>query len=130
MMCPPRGEFQLLCIFFRYLMATNNVLAGTALRPLASSSAQRCLELQDIFDKVLNEVFPGYDLSPHQAKEGIPFGQNILAKLARTCKALSDSSLNRLWYSFDDLTPLLKTLPQDAWTMTMDSLFVRSWVLF
>ena len=40
-------------------------------------------------------------------------GRRILSRLARTCKALSEPTLNRLWQELDSFVPLLGLFPSN-----------------
>lgn len=44
--------------------------------------------------------------SPSQALEDLRVSQRALAALARTCRALSEPSLDRLWYRLHTLIPI------------------------
>ncbi|KIJ63418.1 hypothetical protein HYDPIDRAFT_92752 [Hydnomerulius pinastri MD-312] len=41
-----------------------------------------------------------------------------LAALARTCQAFKEVALDALWLNLDDLSPLIRCLPRDSWTMS------------
>ncbi|KAI0766361.1 hypothetical protein BD413DRAFT_636059 [Trametes elegans] len=42
---------------------------------------------------------------------------HALTVLARTCRALSEPALNRIWRALPSLVPLVCTMPRDLWTM-------------
>jgi hypothetical protein len=41
-----------------------------------------------------------------------------LVALARTCRAFQEPALDALWLQLDDLTPLLRCLPEDVWVLS------------
>lgn len=75
----------------------------------------RSLLLPDIFKRILDflEVLPSGDFYSGYDQEK---DQNAsIARLARTCRAFLEPSLDVLWKHQLTLCPLLKTLPADAW---------------
>jgi hypothetical protein len=47
-----------------------------------------------------------------------PIGKRSLSRLARTCKALSELSLNVLWQELDTLNPLIGLFPPHLFKKT------------
>jgi len=45
-------------------------------------------------------------------------GRSSIARLARTCKAISDPALDVLWKHIDGLTPLLRLMPSNLFRVT------------
>jgi len=43
-----------------------------------------------------------------------------LATLARTCKTLTETALDLLWYDQETLAPLIQVLPNDLWVIDTD----------
>ncbi|KAF8057525.1 hypothetical protein FPV67DRAFT_1527822, partial [Lyophyllum atratum] len=63
-----------------------------------------CLLLQDIFSLVCIQLALG---------TGYP--KRDLAALAQSCRALSETALEQLWYDMDDLRILIRCMPEDLW---------------
>lgn len=78
------------------------------------------LLLPDIFRRILDylEILPLGDF--HSGYEQARSGNASIARLARTCRAFLEPSLNVLWKHQLTLCALLKTLPKDAWEETED----------
>ncbi|KIJ06290.1 hypothetical protein PAXINDRAFT_92252 [Paxillus involutus ATCC 200175] len=51
----------------------------------------------------------------HNASSRCPTNAREIARLAQTCKALSEPALDILWKTQHSLAPLVMCLPQDAW---------------
>ncbi|KAI0715678.1 hypothetical protein C8T65DRAFT_643674 [Cerioporus squamosus] len=49
-----------------------------------------------------------------------------LAALVRTCKSIHEPAVRELWDVLDDLLPLVKCFPVDAWTIAGQELVCRS----
>ncbi|KIK98960.1 hypothetical protein PAXRUDRAFT_823302 [Paxillus rubicundulus Ve08.2h10] len=70
------------------------------------------LHIQEILSNVFNRVCTdrgGFEWQPNLNPS--------LAALARTCRAFQEPALDALWFQLDDLTPLLKCLTKDVWTL-------------
>ncbi|KAL0946049.1 hypothetical protein HGRIS_012322 [Hohenbuehelia grisea] len=67
----------------------------------------RCLLVDEIFLNIVDNL-------------EINYRTRSLAVLARTCRALKQRSLAKLWSEIDTLLPLLKLIPQNAWAVIPD----------
>lgn len=65
---------------------------------------------QDILRSIL-DVYEDYKVD--QEAERL----RTLAALARTCKALYELAMDDLWSVLDDVSPLVKCMPEKAWAM-------------
>ncbi|KAF8837693.1 hypothetical protein BDN67DRAFT_972615 [Paxillus ammoniavirescens] len=54
----------------------------------------------------------------HNASSRYPTNAREIARLAQTCKTLSEPALDILWKIQHSLAPLVMCLPQDAWYLT------------
>lgn len=69
-------------------------------------------------------------MSPGLAHEFLGYGDIVecicqhcdrtrtLFSLALTCHATSESALDALWRTIDDIIPLIRCMPDDLWTVT------------
>ncbi|KAF9225243.1 hypothetical protein BS17DRAFT_730527 [Gyrodon lividus] len=64
--------------------------------------------LSNIFDRVCTDL---------DDPEWQPNLNPSLAALARTCRTFQEPAVDALWFQLDDLTPLLRCLPQDVWVL-------------
>ncbi|KZP21482.1 hypothetical protein FIBSPDRAFT_507623 [Athelia psychrophila] len=69
----------------------------------------RCLWIPEIISIITEEI------AVHEAANVKPTSWSTLAHLARTCRTLSEASLNSLWKVQSSLLPLLHTMPADLW---------------
>ncbi|KAF9233205.1 hypothetical protein BU15DRAFT_80363 [Melanogaster broomeanus] len=77
-----------------------------------SGKMHRCLSILEIQRAIFREVYPRIQ---------------VLARLARTCRAFNGSALDELWATLDSFTFLVKCLPRDLWRIDpVDKKMVRS----
>ncbi|KZP23398.1 hypothetical protein FIBSPDRAFT_461985 [Athelia psychrophila] len=79
----------------------------------------RCLWIPDIIATIIEEIA----LQKYTRRE--PSSRSTLAKLAQTCRMLSELSLNSLWKVQSSLVPLLRTMPSDLWEQRDEELHIR-----
>ncbi|KAI0365903.1 hypothetical protein BV20DRAFT_972447 [Pilatotrama ljubarskyi] len=85
-----------------------------------------CLLLPDIFNRILDFllVLPPDDF--YAAKQQLEDKNPSIAALARTCRGFLEPSLNALWKHQRTLSPLVQTLPSDAYEETIDLISVSA----
>ncbi|KAJ2993224.1 hypothetical protein NUW54_g7760 [Trametes sanguinea] len=74
-----------------------------------------CLLLPDIFHRILDFVELELPVDFYASHTQLWWKNRSLARLARTCRAFQEPSLNVLWKRQYTLGPLVRTLPEDAW---------------
>lgn len=67
----------------------------------------RCLHIEDVLIYLFNCI---------PASAQFAGGRKALLELALTCKCFLEPALNVLWQHQNQLIPLLKILPADAWS--------------
>lgn len=75
----------------------------TSSSPIATIKTRNPLFQHDLLHCILDHV-AGLTVVPHQLRQARP----VLFSLARTCRALSEPSLDRLWSKLDSLEPLIR----------------------
>jgi len=69
-------------------------------------------------EEILRNIFPYVPFSPMPCPTPLPVqfrSQNIILSLARTCRAFKEPALDILWASLEDLSPLVRCLPEGSW---------------
>lgn len=72
----------------------------------------KCLEIYHIQLRIFNYIIqPRWDWSVTLRK----WDRLTLANLAITCHVFHETAMNVLWSHLDDLSPLVRCMPQDVW---------------
>ena len=71
--------------------------------------------LLNIFRHCYTLVYRWPPRTPDARGEQFWYANVHLATLARTCKAFKEPSLDMIWEELDDLTPLIRCLPETLW---------------
>ena len=97
---------------------------------ITAYSIHRALLVSEIFSLILHFIRQ-FDESPESDhKRDRTSGKRTLAALARTCRTLSDPTLDALWMRLDSLDPLIKVLPRRMWARKRYPFIVRTSMIF